>query len=89
MVAQTPGHATAEGGIRAGLAIRCLKPPPYRQDWEVFKVFDSREETQESEDEVEFAMTSSASMDDAGTKALLPLCCNSLECSKDSENYAG
>ena len=44
-----------------------------RQDWELFKVFDSKEEVSESEDEEEYEMRTAVELDGAGTREVLLL----------------
>ena len=43
------------------------------QDWELFKVFDSKVEISDSESEEEFGFEASAELDGAGTRGMLSL----------------
>ncbi|CAE7433913.1 unnamed protein product [Symbiodinium sp. CCMP2592] len=47
--------------------------PEGRGDWQLFKVFDSKEELTESESEEEYEMRTAVELDGAGTREVLLL----------------
>ena len=80
MVDATPRHANA-GGLGIKLKGYLNQHVCHSiQEWTLVKVFDSKIELTESEDENEFSYSTSMELDSAGTRGVMSLGCYEATC---------